>query len=102
VGAAGFALVVIDVRAGADRDIKRAAVRGEFQIPRPVPAATDALVSAGDVRDDRFRLAQGLRVTVLIREAENRVGVTDVDELRLGADRVEGDSERPVQARGEN
>ena len=84
VGPPSFALVVIDVRSRADRDIQRLAVRREFEVARPVPTATDALIAAGDVRDDFFRLARRLRVAVLIREANNRVGVPDVVVRPLG------------------
>ena len=102
IGPAVFALVVVDVRARADRDVESLAVGRELQVPRPVPAAADALVAAGDVLDDRLGLARGLRVAVLVGETDHGVGVADVDVLRLWPDRVEGDPERSVQAGGED
>ena len=101
VGPPRFALVVIVIRSRANRDIQRLAIRRELEVPRPVPAAPDALVAAGDVRDDRFRRARRLRVSVPIREADNRVGVPNVNKLRLGANGVKGNSERP-EAGGED
>ena len=100
--AALLAIVVVDVRPRADRDVQGLAVGRELQVARPVPAAADALVAAGDVLDDRLGLARGLRVAVLVGEADHGVGVADVDVFRLGPDRVEGDPERPVQAGGED
>ena len=102
VGPAVLAVVVVDVRPRADRDEQRLAVGRELEVARPVAAAADALVAAGDVLDDRLGLARGLRVAVLVGEADDRVGVADVDVLRLGPGRVEGDPERPVQAGGED
>ena len=102
VGPALLAVVVVDVRARADRDVQGLAVGRELQVTRPVAAAADLLVAARDVLDDRLGLARGLRVAVLVGEADHGVGVADVDVLRLGPDRVEGDPERPVQAGGED
>jgi hypothetical protein len=67
-----------------------------------VAAAPDALVAARDVRDDRLGLARRLRVAVLVGEADDGVGIGDVDKLRLGADREEGDAEGPIQAGSED
>ena len=72
--------------------------RSRVQCPPP----PTLLVAAGDVLDDRLGLARGLRVAVLVGEADHGVGVADVDVLRLGPDRVEGDPERSVQAGGED
>ena len=41
------------------------------------------------------------QITVLIGEAHHRIGVADIDPLRIGARRIEVDPERPLQARGE-
>ena len=51
---------------------------------------------------DLFRRSGGLHVAVAIGEAHDGVGVAHVDPLRIGAARIEGDSERLVQAGGED
>ena len=65
-------------------------------------AAADLLVPAGDVLDDHLGVARGLRVAVLVGEADDRVGVADVDVLRLRPRRIERDPEGPRQAGGED
>jgi hypothetical protein len=100
--AALLAVVVVDVRARADRDVQGLAVGRELQSRVQCPPPPTLLVAAGDVLDDRLGLARGLRVAVLVGEADDRVGVADVDVFRVGPDRVEGDAERAVQAGGED
>ena len=95
-------LVVVDVRPRADRDVQGLAVGRELQVARPVPAAADPLVAAGDVLDDRLRLARAPSCRRSCRGSGPRVGVADVDVLRLRPERVEGDPERSVQAGGED
>ena len=95
-------LVVADVRPRADRDEEGLAVLREFEVARPVAAAADPLVAAGDVLDDRLGAPAGLGVAVLVGEADDRVGVADVDVLRLRPRRIERDPERAAQAGGED
>ena len=102
VGPALLRVVVADVRPRADRDEERLAVGREFQVARPVAAAADALVAAGDVLDDRLGGPGGLGVAVLVGEADDRVGVADVNVIRLRPGRIEGDPERALQSGGED
>ena len=67
------------------------------QWPPPVSRA-----KPGSSGDDRLGLAGRLGVAVLVGEADDRVGVGDVDVRRVRARRVEGDAERLVEARGED
>src|SRR6185437_8523671 len=46
--------------------------------------------------------AARLEIAVAIRETQNRVGIADIDELRVGSGRVKGNAERPVEAAREN
>ena len=59
------------------------------------------LAARGDALDDRLRRAARLEIAALVREADDRVGVADVDPLRVRSERIERDPERPVEAHGE-
>ena len=73
----------------------------ERDVARPVPAA--AQQAAGrDVRHDHLRFGSRVQVSVLVREPHDAARLADVDEARIRAGRIEGDAERPVEARRED
>src|SRR3984957_620265 len=92
---AGMRVGVVNVRRGADGHEHAFAVRGEFDGASPVAAAEGQV---GDV----LRGAAGLQITVVIGEADEFVGVADVNPLWIGTGRIEGDSVRLAEAFGEN
>ena len=96
VGPALLALVVADVRPRADRNEQGLAVLRELEVAGPVAAAADLLAAAGDVLDDDLGRPARLGVAVLVGEADDGVGIADVDVRRVGPGRIEGDPERPA------
>ena len=59
-------------------------------------SATQA-APAGKVRDDHLLSASRLEVAIAIRKAHHRVGVANVNPLRIWSWRVEGDAERHLK-----
>ncbi len=57
--------------------------------------------SAGKVRNV-LRRAACLQIAILIRKADDRIGVAYVDPLRIGSGRIEVYAERPIQTAGED
>ena len=74
---------VVDVGAGADGDEHVLAVRGEDDVAGPVAAAAK-LGEAGELGDDGLGRAGGVEVAGLVGEADDGVGVADVDPLGVG------------------
>lgn len=101
VGAALFCRVVGDVGVRADGDEHPLAVFREHDISGPVAASPEA-PAAGDIGDDHLRAAGCLRIPGPVPEAHDRAGVADIQILRVGAGRIERQSERLVQPIGED
>src|SRR6516225_11051674 len=51
--------------------------------------------------DDRLRGTSGLQIARPIRKADDRIGVRDIDVLRVRSGRPEGDAKRPIKTLGE-
>jgi hypothetical protein len=79
----------------ADRDQHVLSVRGKDDVPGPVAAA------AGQLRQGLRRAAR-LQVSVLVRKADDGVGVAHVHPLRIGTAGIEVDTERLFQVGGED
>ena len=90
---------IVDVRVRADRHVQRLSVAREAEIARPVAAAPEE--AAARQLSDRLGRATRLDVAAAIREANDRVGVADVEPLRVAHRRIEGEPERFVQPGGE-
>ena len=91
---------VVHVGVGADRGEELCAVLGEDQVAGPVAAAAQAS-AAGQV-GQVFRGAAGGEVAVFVREADDAVGVADVDPGGIGSGGVEGDAEGLVEIGGKD
>ena len=91
---------IVDVGVRADGGEEALAVFGEDQVAGPVTAATEA--SAAGKFGERLHGAAGDKIAVAVIEADDFVGVADVDELRIGAAGIEGDAEGLVKAGGED
>ena len=93
----GSGIGVVDVGAGADGDVHGFAVERELDVAGDVAAGAvpgrSAICSAGP---------RGLEVAVLIGEADDGVGVADVDPLGIGTRRIEVDAEGVVETGGED
>ena len=63
-----------------------------------MPAAADLLSAAGDVLDEHLGRSTRFRVAVLVREANNRVGVANVHVRGVRPSGIKGDSKRKAQA----
>src|ERR1039458_3303410 len=85
---------------GADGGEELAAVESEGEVARPVTPAAQA--SAAGQIGELLHGASGCQVAVVVREANDGVGVTDVDPLGVGAEGIEGDAERLVEIGGED
>ncbi len=95
----GGGVGVVDVGAGADGDEHLCSVGGEDYVAGPVAAAAQ-LGEAGELGDDFFGGAGGYEVAGFVGEADDGVGVADVDPLGVGAGGVEVDAEGEVEALG--
>ncbi len=84
-----------DVRGRADRDEHALAVRREHDVARRMAAI-------GKTRNDLLRRAARLEVAAAIGKAQHRGGGGDIEKLRVGAGRVEGEAEGCVEIVGEN
>src|ERR1035437_1760692 len=101
IGAVELAWVrvrVVDVRAGAYGDEQVPAVFGEDDVARPMAAAAQLSV-AGNVRDDGFSRAGGVKISHAIGKPLDGRGVADVNPLGCGS-RIEGNAEGMVEAGG--
>src|SRR5260370_11274646 len=85
---------VVDIRCRTDRHKHLLAIGGKLNVTRPMTVATRYV-------RDMFGRATGFQITVLIGKAHNRIGVAYIDPLRIGARRIEVDSEWSVQTGGE-
>src|ERR1035438_6345625 len=86
---------VIDVRGGADGDKHLLPIGGELNVACPVSA------TEGEVRDVLGRAAR-FQVAILVGETDDRIGVADVNPLRIGSRRIEGDAVGLFQSGSEN
>ena len=70
--------------------------------PRRRCRASSGRRSTGRSRDQRLGGPARLQIAVAVGKAQHRIGVADIDELRIGSGRIEGDAERRVETRGED
>ena len=92
----GVSVGVVDVGVGADGGEELAAVFRKDQVAGPVAAAAQA--SAAGQFSEVFRGSACLQIAILVREADDAVGVADVDVFGIGARGIERDAERLMQA----
>ncbi len=76
------------------------AVLGEDQVPGPVAAAAQA-PAAGQI-GNVLRLGPGRQVAVVVRKADDAVGVAHIEPLRIGPGGIESDAEGLAQVGREN
>jgi hypothetical protein len=88
----GSRVRIVDVRPRADSDQHFLAVAREHDIASRMPASGEHAR-----RHDDLLWAAGLQVASLVRESNDRIGVTDVDVRGLCAWRIKRDAERPIQ-----
>src|SRR5579884_1819610 len=96
----GIVVSVIDVRVRANRDEHLLAIGREDDVARPVAAA--AQVSAARQIGDLLLWPACLHVAILVREANDRIGVADVHPLRIRPGRIEVDAEWFAQSCGKH
>ncbi len=96
----GVAVGVVDVRVGPDRHVERLSVGREGRITRPVAAPPQA-TAPREVGNDGLRSPARLDVPLLIGEANDGVGVADVEPVGVVSWRIERQAEGLVQSRGE-
>src|SRR5207248_8735420 len=99
-GLRGIIVGVVDVGMRADGDVHLLAIEGESNIPCPVTSATKAS-PAGKI-GDLLRGATRFEFSILIGKANDRVGVPNVDPLRIGSDGIDRDPKRLVETCGKS
>src|ERR1700733_563076 len=95
LAAGKFAHAVGDIGGRAGRHKHCLAVRREHDVAGMMTAGTE-------MWDDGFGRAARGGIAVTIGIAENGIGIADIDPLRIGPGRIEGDAERITEPGGEH
>ena len=96
----GVRIGVVDVGVRADRRKQFAAIEREGEIARPVTSAAKS-PATGQI-GELLHGTGGCEVAVMVREANDGVGVADVNPLWVGAERIKRDAERLMEIGGKD